>query len=219
MKNLNRRSFSQVHSSYKPPRSPCLPRSWSPDRRLQQRCPRRRSRFSMGAGGDHNQELGQGRMGAPHHCFCATPDRGPCLTAGPCKGWGGGRRLQPTYVSLLESKNVDAISIATPPNHWPRPLGTIWAIQAGKDVYVEKNPFHTMSAKAAGWSEFRPQIRQDGSDRHSKAAPPFRALKPPLPGSRKGILAKSKWPRGPLLQAPPQHWQGPLVRRKSPGGC
>jgi len=37
---------------------------------------------------------------------------------------------------LLESKNVDAISIATP-NHW-HALATIWSIQAGKDVYVEK---------------------------------------------------------------------------------
>ena len=37
---------------------------------------------------------------------------------------------------LLESKNVDVISIATP-NHW-HALGGIWAIQAGKDVYVEK---------------------------------------------------------------------------------
>jgi predicted dehydrogenase len=37
---------------------------------------------------------------------------------------------------LLESKNVDAISIATP-NHW-HALATIWGIQSGKDVYVEK---------------------------------------------------------------------------------
>jgi predicted dehydrogenase len=38
--------------------------------------------------------------------------------------------------NLLESKNVDAISIATP-NHW-HALATVWGIQAGKDVYVEK---------------------------------------------------------------------------------
>jgi predicted dehydrogenase len=37
---------------------------------------------------------------------------------------------------LLEDKNVDAISIATP-NHW-HALATVWGIQAGKDVYVEK---------------------------------------------------------------------------------
>jgi predicted dehydrogenase len=37
---------------------------------------------------------------------------------------------------LLADKNVDAISIATP-NHW-HALATVWGIQAGKDVYVEK---------------------------------------------------------------------------------
>src|SRR6266478_1346353 len=37
---------------------------------------------------------------------------------------------------LLEDKEIDAISIATP-NHW-HSLMAIWACQAGKDVYVEK---------------------------------------------------------------------------------
>ena len=43
---------------------------------------------------------------------------------------------------LLESKEVDAISIATP-NHW-HSLAAIWAIQAGKDVYVEKPVSHNV---------------------------------------------------------------------------
>src|SRR5262245_44531636 len=43
---------------------------------------------------------------------------------------------------LLESKNVDVISIATP-NHW-HSLAAIWAIQAGKDVYVEKPVSHNV---------------------------------------------------------------------------
>jgi predicted dehydrogenase len=44
---------------------------------------------------------------------------------------------------LLEDPNIDAISIATP-NHW-HALATIWACQAGKDVYVEKPASHNVS--------------------------------------------------------------------------
>ncbi|OJW10919.1 MAG: hypothetical protein BGO49_25775 [Planctomycetales bacterium 71-10] len=44
---------------------------------------------------------------------------------------------------LLEDKDVDVISIATP-NHW-HALATIWACQAGKDVYVEKPVSHNVS--------------------------------------------------------------------------
>src|SRR5688572_19962501 len=39
---------------------------------------------------------------------------------------------------VLEDKTIDAVVIALP-NHW-HALGTVWACQAGKDVYVEK-PF------------------------------------------------------------------------------
>ena len=41
---------------------------------------------------------------------------------------------------LLEDKDIDAISIATP-NHW-HSLMAIWACQAGKDIYVEKPCSH-----------------------------------------------------------------------------
>ena len=44
---------------------------------------------------------------------------------------------------LLDDKTIDAISIATP-NHW-HALATIWACQAGKDVYVEKPVSHNVS--------------------------------------------------------------------------
>src|SRR5258708_15822455 len=44
---------------------------------------------------------------------------------------------------LVEDKNIDIITIATP-NHW-HALAAIWAIQNGKDVYVEKPVSHNVS--------------------------------------------------------------------------
>ncbi len=43
---------------------------------------------------------------------------------------------------LLENKNIDVVTFATP-NHW-HSLGAIWAVQAGKDVYVEKPVSHNV---------------------------------------------------------------------------
>lgn len=50
------------------------------------------------------------------------------------------------YVDMrkcFEDKSIDIVSIATP-NHW-HALSAIWAIQAGKDVYVEKPVSHNVS--------------------------------------------------------------------------
>jgi predicted dehydrogenase len=43
---------------------------------------------------------------------------------------------------LFEDKSIDAVTMATP-NHW-HALGTVWACQAGKDVYVEKPACHNV---------------------------------------------------------------------------
>jgi predicted dehydrogenase len=44
------------------------------------------------------------------------------------------------YRKLLQDKSIDAVITATP-NHW-HALVTVWACQAGKDVYVEKPVCH-----------------------------------------------------------------------------
>jgi len=44
--------------------------------------------------------------------------------------------------NVFADKSIDAVSIATP-NHW-HSLATIWACQAGKDVYVEKPGSHNI---------------------------------------------------------------------------
>jgi len=55
---------------------------------------------------------------------------------------GGGVQTYKDIRALLENKDVDAVSIATP-NHW-HALATVWACQAGKDVYVEKPVCHNV---------------------------------------------------------------------------
>jgi predicted dehydrogenase len=44
---------------------------------------------------------------------------------------------------VMDDKTIDIVSIATP-NHW-HSLAAIWAVQAGKDVYVEKPVSHNVS--------------------------------------------------------------------------
>ncbi len=56
------------------------------------------------------------------------------------------QKQAPAYVKdirkVVEDKNIDIISIATP-NHW-HALMAIWAMQNGKDVYVEKPATHNV---------------------------------------------------------------------------
>jgi predicted dehydrogenase len=59
-----------------------------------------------------------------------------------------GRRpgLHAEYRRVLDRSDVDAVGLATP-NHW-HALQTIWACQAGKDVYVESPATHFLSEGA-----------------------------------------------------------------------
>lgn len=95
-----------------------------------------------GQGGGHISTLLKAK-GARLTALCDADRR--VLEGGAKKLADAGQTVE-TYQDirrLLESKNVDAVSIATP-NHW-HSLGTIWAIQAGKDVYVEKPVSHNVS--------------------------------------------------------------------------
>ena len=77
---------------------------------------------------------------------------------------------QPKFVQdirkLLEDKSIDIVSIATP-NHW-HALAAIWAMQAGKDVYVEKPASHKVLEGTVDGRD-RPQ-GQTGSARSARKA-------------------------------------------------
>ncbi len=84
-----------------------------------------------------------------------------------------GKRKPATYVDfrkMLEDKNIDAVSLATP-NHW-HTLQTIWACQAGKDVYVEKPCSHNVfeSQQIVAVARKYDRIVQQGSQSRSSPA-------------------------------------------------
>src|SRR5271165_3431497 len=65
-----------------------------------------------------------------------------------------------TYVDIrkvLEDKSIDAVSVATP-NHWHSLMG-IWAVQAGKDAYIEK-PFADIDVRLRSWHPEPLDIRE-----------------------------------------------------------
>lgn len=63
-----------------------------------------------------------------------------------CEEIGKKQGTAPAYVQdirkLLDDKSIDFVTIATP-NHW-HSLAAIWAVSAGKDVYVEKPVSHNV---------------------------------------------------------------------------
>lgn len=59
------------------------------------------------------------------------------------KHFGAKPKTEVDFRKLLDNKEIDVISIATP-DHW-HALMTVWACQAGKDVYVEKPVSYNVS--------------------------------------------------------------------------
>lgn len=95
------------------------------------------------------------------------------------------------YRKLLERSDIDAVVIATP-NHW-HALQTIWACQAGKDVYVEKPISHNIfeGRKAVEAAKKYNRIVQAGTQSRSAAE-----LHEAAAYIRAGKLGKIQWARG-----------------------
>jgi predicted dehydrogenase len=83
-----------------------------------------------------------------HNCVVATvcdPDEaviGPAMKAAE-KAQGRAPKYERDLRKVFADPSIHIVSIATP-NHW-HSLAAIWALQAGKDVYVEKPVSHNVS--------------------------------------------------------------------------
>ncbi len=107
---------------------------------------------------------------------------------------GKGKAKPATYTDLrklLEDKSIDAISIATP-NH-QHTLQTVWACQAGKDVYVEKPCSHDMfeAKQIVGAARKYDRIVQQGSQSRSNVA-----LQEAVQSMRDGLIGDVYHARG-----------------------
>jgi predicted dehydrogenase len=77
--------------------------------------------------------------------YVCDPDRNLAheLSAVVAKRQGTSPKTVPDMRRVFDDRAVDAVFVATP-NHW-HALAAIWAMQAGKDVYVEKPVSHNIS--------------------------------------------------------------------------
>jgi predicted dehydrogenase len=131
------------------------------------------------------------------------------------------------YVSfrkMLEDKSIDAVSIATP-NH-SHTLQTVWACQAGKDVYVEKPCSHNMfeSRQIVAAARKYNRLVQHGTNSRSTVG-----LKEAMQKLREGVIGDVYMARGlcfkwrdtigrtPEEPVPPgvhyDEWLGPAPKR------
>jgi predicted dehydrogenase len=75
-------------------------------------------------------------------CDCDEGVIGPALTAVE-KAQGKAPAFEKDVRKVVEDPNIDIVTVATP-NHW-HTLVALWAMQNGKDVYVEKPCSHNVS--------------------------------------------------------------------------
>jgi predicted dehydrogenase len=95
----------------------------------------------IGAGGRGRYLTGEFKeIGVEMAAVCDVYE--PNLQAG-LKAASTGARSYDNYKKLLEDKSIDVVVVATP-DHWHAQM-TIDAVEAGKDVYVEKPLAHTIA--------------------------------------------------------------------------
>ena len=125
---------------------------------------------------------------------------------------------------LVTDDAIDAVTFATP-NHW-HVLGAIWAMQHGKDVYLEKPISHTVfeGRQLAAAVKKYGRVLQHGTQRRSE--PAYQHM---VERARSGIIGDIYMARCPIFrfreafnfpaaESPPENidwtlWQGPAPER------
>jgi len=117
--------------------------------------------------------------------------------------YGKTYKLEQDLRKVFEDKDIDAVSIATC-NHW-HALATIWACQAGKDVYVEKPGSHNIfeGRKMVEAAEKYDRIVQHGVQLRSS-----QALQEMVQALRDGIIGRVYMARGLVFR-----WRGDIGRK------
>jgi predicted dehydrogenase len=116
-----------------------------------------------------------------------------------------GRRRPAAFTDfrrLLESPSIDAVTIATPNHH--HALQTIWACQAGKDVYVEKPCSHTILEAQQMVAAARRYGRVVQHGTQSRSIPVYREAVSQL---RSGLIGDPYMARAIVYK-----WRGPIGR-------
>ncbi len=92
---------------------------------------------------------------------------------------------------VMEDKSIDVVSIATP-NHW-HSLAAIWALEAGKDVYVEKPCSHNVfeGRRLVETARKHDRIVQHGTQIRSSAA-----IQEAVQKLREGVIGEVYMARG-----------------------
>jgi predicted dehydrogenase len=123
------------------------------------------------------------------------------------------QKSRPEFVQdlrrIMDRKEIDVVSIATP-NHW-HALAAIWAIQAGKDVYVEKPVSHNVweGRRIVDFARRHKKIVQTGTQSRSNEG-----MRQTLDFIHAGKIGKVTLARG--LCYKPRGSIGPKVTAKPP---
>ena len=102
------------------------------------------------------------------------------------KAQGKAPKYEKDIRKVVEDKDIDIVSIATP-NHW-HALMAIWAMQNGKDVYVEKPATHNVH-EGAIMTGRGAQVQAHLPGRHAEPQQPRHAATP-SPTSTSGKIGK-----------------------------